>query len=241
MSAKGRLEAFPPGITVEGATPENEGRKGGQRPGHLSTRSWRTSGQKTGVAPSTSSPSCAAPRRAVRGGDAWGRRRTTLYRRGFEESVPTRFQCGFPGTAWTTTARAPPSERGALGWSKACATWCATPPFSVAHEYDATSLTPGGGNRRSIPLRPRPSFPAPLGRSYPRQGRGRHGIRRWFSRGGRSFCRSPFWFHFLESVTVAHTSDKIPEAYEIPGATGRPPLSKRSTGQLCASFSRRSG
>ncbi len=50
------LEAFPPGITVEGATPENEGRKGGQRPGHLSTRSWRTSGKNEGVAPSTSSP-----------------------------------------------------------------------------------------------------------------------------------------------------------------------------------------
>ena len=35
----------------------------------------RTSGQKRGVAPSTSSPSRAAPRRAVRGGDAPGRRR----------------------------------------------------------------------------------------------------------------------------------------------------------------------
>ncbi len=62
------LEAFPPGITVEGATPQNEGRKGVQRLGHLSTRSWRTSGKNEGVAPSTFSPSCAAPRRTVRGG-----------------------------------------------------------------------------------------------------------------------------------------------------------------------------
>ena len=31
----------------------------------------------------------------------------------------------------------------------------APPPFSVAHEYDGTALTPRGGNRRSIPLRPR--------------------------------------------------------------------------------------
>ena len=46
------------------------------------------------------------------------------------ESAPTLVQCGFPGTAWTTTARASPSEREALWWSKACATWCAT---SVRH------------------------------------------------------------------------------------------------------------
>ena len=72
MSAKGRLEAFPQGITVEGATPENEGWKGGQRPGHFSTRSWRTSGQKGGVAPSTIPPSRAARRRAGRGGDTRG-------------------------------------------------------------------------------------------------------------------------------------------------------------------------
>ena len=65
VSAKKCSMAFPPGITVEGATPENEGRKGGQRPGHLSTRSWRTSAEKPGVAPSTSSPSRAAPRRGV--------------------------------------------------------------------------------------------------------------------------------------------------------------------------------
>ena len=75
---------------------------------------WRTSAEKGGVAPSTSSPSRAAPRRAVRGGDARCRRRTRLYPGGFGESVPTRVQCGFPGTAWTTTARASPSDSADL-------------------------------------------------------------------------------------------------------------------------------
>ena len=40
--------------------------------------------------------------------------------------MPTRVQCGFPGTAWTTTARASPSESGALGLLKGRTTSCAT-------------------------------------------------------------------------------------------------------------------
>ena len=122
MSAKGRLEAFPPGITVEGATPENEGWKDGQRPGHLSTGSWHTSGQKGGFAPSTSSPSRAAPRRAVRGGGHAGRRPTALYRGGLGESVSTHVQCGFPGTALTTAARAAPYDSAVLWLPNACTT-----------------------------------------------------------------------------------------------------------------------
>ena len=55
-----------------------------------------------------------------------GRHRTALCRRRFGESLPTRFQCGFPGTTWTTTARTSPSERGALGLLKGRATSCAT-------------------------------------------------------------------------------------------------------------------
>ena len=47
--------------------------------------------------------------------------------------MPTRVQCGFPSTTWTTTARTSPSESGALGWLKGRATSCATyvgqPPF----------------------------------------------------------------------------------------------------------------
>ena len=109
-----RLGSLPAGITVEGATPPRGGVSGGPKGGPLTPPRWRTSAEKGGVAPSTSSPSRAAPRRAVRGGDARGRRRTTLYPRGFGESVPTRFQCGFPGTAWTTTARASPSDSADL-------------------------------------------------------------------------------------------------------------------------------
>ena len=75
MSAKARLEAFPPGITVEGATPE-KGRGDGEfwRAPSPPPRC-RASEKKQGVAPSTSSPSRAA-RRARRGHA--GRRPATL-------------------------------------------------------------------------------------------------------------------------------------------------------------------
>ena len=93
----------------------------------------RTSGKKQGVAPSTSSPSRVAPRRAVRGSGHAMPAPRWLYPRGLGESVPTRVQCGFPGTTWTTTARATPSESGVLGLLKGRATTCATyvrhPPF----------------------------------------------------------------------------------------------------------------
>ena len=62
------------------------------------------------VAPSTIPSSRAARWRAVRSGDNASRRRTALYPRGCRESVPTHVQCGFPGKASTTTARAAPSE-----------------------------------------------------------------------------------------------------------------------------------
>jgi len=39
---------------------------------------------------------------------------TALYRRGHGQSVPTRLQCGLPGTALTTTARALPSDSADL-------------------------------------------------------------------------------------------------------------------------------
>ena len=58
---------------------------------------------------------------------------TGLYPGGGGQSVPTCVHCGFPGTAWTTTARNAPSESGALGLLKGRATSCATsmrrPPF----------------------------------------------------------------------------------------------------------------
>ena len=51
--------------------------------------------------------------------DTQCRRRTGLSPGALGQSVPTRVQCGFPGTAWTTTARTAPSEREALWWSQA--------------------------------------------------------------------------------------------------------------------------
>ena len=48
--------AFPPGITVVRATPENEGAKGVPTPVPLCPPACRTSGQKVGVALTTSTP-----------------------------------------------------------------------------------------------------------------------------------------------------------------------------------------
>ena len=48
--------AFPPGITVVRATPENEGGKGVRTPVHLSLLSCRTSGKNQGVALTTRTP-----------------------------------------------------------------------------------------------------------------------------------------------------------------------------------------
>ncbi len=149
--------AFPPGITVEGATPAGEGRWCDHRGAPPPPARCRTSGQKGGVAPSTSSPSCAAPRRGVRGGDTRCRRPTGLYPIGCGQSVPTHVQCGFPGTVWTTTARASPSESGALGLLKGRATSCATyvrhPPFVRWSPIRRHVLDP---RRRKSSIIPRP-------------------------------------------------------------------------------------
>ena len=45
------------------------------------------------------------------------------------ESVPNRFQQGFPGKAPTIAARAPPSESADLSLPDACATYRSHPPF----------------------------------------------------------------------------------------------------------------
>ena len=118
---------------MEGATPEKGRGDGGFWRAPPPPPRWRTSAKKVGVAPSTSSPSRVAPRRGVRGGGhAMPAPHGALPHR-IRQSVPTRVQCGFPGTTWTTTARASPSESGALGLLKGRATTCATyvrhPPF----------------------------------------------------------------------------------------------------------------
>ena len=73
------------------------------------------------------------------------------------QSVPTRVQCGFPGTTWTTTARASPSESGALGFLKGRATSCATyvrhSPFVSGPPIRRHVLDP---RRRKSSMVPRP-------------------------------------------------------------------------------------
>ena len=65
------ISAFPPGITVERATSP----KGEAKGRHLFPRRWRTSGEKGGVALSTSTPSRTARRYAGREGDSRGQPR----------------------------------------------------------------------------------------------------------------------------------------------------------------------
>ena len=118
---------------MEGATPAGEGRWCDHSGAPPPPARCRTSGKKQGVAPSTSSPSRAAPRSAVRGGGHAMRAPHGALPHRMWQSVPTHVQCGFPGTTWTTTGRASPSESGALGLLKGRATSCATyvrhPPF----------------------------------------------------------------------------------------------------------------
>ena len=89
--------------------------------------------KNTGSLPPLPPPPVRRHDAACEGADTRCRHRTRPYPIGFGESVPTRIQCGFPGTTWTTTARTSPSERGALGLLKGRATTCATsmrhPPF----------------------------------------------------------------------------------------------------------------
>ena len=67
----------------------------------------RTSGQKRGVAPSTFSPSRAARSPPGGRGPRRAQPRLPLLSRTRETPVP----CGFSGKAYTTAAKASPSER----------------------------------------------------------------------------------------------------------------------------------
>ncbi len=119
---------------------ENEGRAGKQPDGSAKTREvklvtlWTAEsldkqGQPTrdpgSVSYSAAIESAAtrdtAPKLSARRGHAT-RSLASLCRSRRGESVPTRFQQGFPGEAPTTAARGAPSEREALWLSKACAT-----------------------------------------------------------------------------------------------------------------------
>ncbi len=108
--------------------PPRGGLSGGPKGGPLNLLRWRISTKNRGVALTTSSPSRAAPRRGVRGGDTRCRRRTGLYPGRLGKSVPTLVQCGFRGTTWTTTARAPPSEKKAPWLLTKWTTWVDPPP-----------------------------------------------------------------------------------------------------------------
>ena len=103
-----------------GSDPRRGGVSGGPKGGPLTPPRCRTSGQKGGVAPSISTPP-----RAARLGEG-GRARCSLAspcRRRRGKCSLFRVQCRVSGKCQTTTARTPSSEREALWWSKACATY----------------------------------------------------------------------------------------------------------------------
>ena len=114
-----RSMAFPPGITVEGATPERGGEVVDFGVHHLPLPGAAPAAKIPGSLPPLPPPPVRRHDAPGEGADTRCRRPTGLYPIGFGKSVPTRVHCGFPGTAWTTAARASPSESGALGWSKA--------------------------------------------------------------------------------------------------------------------------
>ena len=109
------LDGLPARDHCGGSDPRREGEVVDFGVHHLPLPGGAPAPKKVGVALSTIPPSRAAPRRTVR-----GRARTgpaphgALLRRGFGQSVPIHVQCGFPGTAWTTTARALPSDSADL-------------------------------------------------------------------------------------------------------------------------------
>ena len=90
-----RSMAFPPGITVEGATPTGEGRWCDHWGAPPPPARWRTSVKKQGVAPSTIPPSRAARSPPGERGSRQAQPRLPLLSRTRETSVP----CGFSGKA----------------------------------------------------------------------------------------------------------------------------------------------
>ena len=120
-SGLGRL---PAGFTVEGATPDGEGRWCEHSGAPSPLPGGASAAKKMGRSLHQHPLPCGAPtrRRAGGCGDARGRRPTALYRSGLGESVPTRVQCGFPGIASTTAARAAPSDSALLWLPNACTT-----------------------------------------------------------------------------------------------------------------------
>ena len=125
--------AFPPGITVEGATLKRGGEVVDFGVHHLPLPGGAPAPKIGGSLPPIPPPPVWRHDAPCEGVDTRCRHRTGLYPIGLGQSAPTRVQCGFPGTTWTTTARASPSESGALGLLKGRATTCATsvrhPPF----------------------------------------------------------------------------------------------------------------
>ncbi len=97
---------------------------------HLPLPGAAPAAKKWGSLPPLPPPPVRRHDAACEGVDTRCRRPTGLYPIGLGQSVPARVQCRFPGTTWTTTARAAPSESGALGLLRGRATTRAT---SVRH------------------------------------------------------------------------------------------------------------
>ena len=168
------LNGLPAGITVVRATPKNGGGNG---------EFWRAPSPRPGGAPAPKigggALTTSSPSRRSAPGEAGTRQ--PLPRHGWRsrcgESVPTRVQCGFPGTAWTTTARASPSDSAELQFNFVHHL-DAPPPTCKVATHTTAKPSPGGGNRRSLRGRWRPGFYAPIGGPSLRWRRGYDGVRR---------------------------------------------------------------
>ena len=130
--------AFPQG-SLWRERPPPRGGKGGARRVTLYPHRCRTSGEKRGVAPSTSAPSRTARCHAGRKGKHARHSLASLCRKGRGKSVLSRVPCGVSGKSRATTARGAPSERKALWWSKACHPLDVTPPLWKGDTHTAAS------------------------------------------------------------------------------------------------------
>ena len=128
-----RFECLPARDHCGGSDPRKGEGNGDVLPATLYPAQWRTSAENQGRSLHHLPIPCGTTTRHARRGRG-GQHRTAHYRRGLGESMPTRDQCGFPGTAWTTTARASPSDSADLQLSKSCTTYVRHPRCSrVTH------------------------------------------------------------------------------------------------------------
>ena len=148
--APGLHFALPEGITVVRATSPQGGAKGVRTPVHLCPPPWRTSGQKGGVALSTSAP---LVRRAVTPGEGGTREaqpRNAVPQRSRGIRVVPRLMRRFVNAQNHNGWGLRPLRERRCGCQNHVHLKCPPPPLKGGHSFAGICVTPRGGNRRSF-------------------------------------------------------------------------------------------